>query len=124
MPRMKNIVLLLVVFSSMAAGVVWPAVTRPLGAYLSWTLMGLLFLAFLKVFPPAIWDTLRRYPVKLTLLILAKLIMLPCSLYLAPGNNLSRPTPWVCSCWPGPPAGYRPPLWWVWRGPTSPWRWL
>ncbi len=80
---MKNIVLLLVVFSSMVAGVVWPAETRFLGAYLSWLLMGLLFLAFLKVFPPAIWETLRRAPLKLALLILAKLIMLPCILYLA-----------------------------------------
>ncbi len=81
--RIKDIVLLLVVFSSMAAGVAWPAETRFLGAYLSWMLMGLLFLTFLKVFPPAIWETLRRYPVKLAMLILAKLILLPCIIYLA-----------------------------------------
>ncbi|MBI4795177.1 MAG: hypothetical protein HY790_04945 [Deltaproteobacteria bacterium] len=43
--------------------------------------MGLLFLAFLKVFPSAIWDTLRQYPVKLALLILTKLIMLPLIIY-------------------------------------------
>jgi bile acid:Na+ symporter, BASS family len=83
MLRIKDIVLLLVVFSSMVAGVAWPAETRFLGAYLSWMLMGLLFLAFLKVFPPTIWETLRRYPLKLAMLILAKLIVLPCIIYLA-----------------------------------------
>ena len=81
--RIKDIVLLLVVFSSMVAGVAWPAETRFLGAYLSWMLMGLLFLAFLKVFPPTIWKTLRRYPLKLAMLVLAKLIVLPCIIYLA-----------------------------------------
>jgi bile acid:Na+ symporter, BASS family len=81
--RTKDIVLLLVLFGSMAAGVAWPAETRFLGAYLSWILMGLLFLAFLKVVPSSIWETLRRYPVKLAILILAKLIVLPCLIYLA-----------------------------------------
>ena len=81
--RTRDIVLLLVVFSSMAAGVAWPAWTSFLGAYLSWLLMGLLFLAFLKVSPPAIWKTLRRYPIKLAILILAKLIIMPCIIYLA-----------------------------------------
>ena len=44
--------------------------------------MGLLFLAFLKVDPPTIWETLWRYPVKLTLLVLTKLVILPCIVYL------------------------------------------
>jgi bile acid:Na+ symporter, BASS family len=83
MLRINDIVLLLVVFSSMAAGVAWPAETRFLGGYLSWMLMGLLFLAFLKVVPATIWETLRRYPLKLAMLILAKLILLPCIIYLA-----------------------------------------
>jgi BASS family bile acid:Na+ symporter len=81
--RIKDIVMLLIVFSSMAAGVAWPSETRFLGAYLSWFLMGLLFLAFLKVFPPAIWETLRRYPIKLVILTLAKLLVVPCIIYLA-----------------------------------------
>jgi predicted Na+-dependent transporter len=82
MIRIKDIILLAMVFGSMAAGVAWPRVTSPLGPYLSWTLMGLLFLAFLKVYPPAVWLTLRRYPVKLTLLVLIKLTILPCIVYL------------------------------------------
>jgi BASS family bile acid:Na+ symporter len=82
MIRTKDIILLAVVFSSMAAGVVWPEVTSPLGAFLPAALMGLLFLAFLKVYPPAVWHTLRRYPIKLTLLILTKLIVLPVTAYL------------------------------------------
>lgn len=80
--RIKDIILLAVVFGSMAAGVAWPEFSSPLGPFLSWTLMGLLFLAFLKVYPPAIWHTLRRYPVKMTLLVLIKLIILPFAVYL------------------------------------------
>jgi BASS family bile acid:Na+ symporter len=82
MIRIKDIILLAVVFSSMAAGVAWPEFSSPLGPFLSWTLMGLLFLAFLKVYPLAIWHTLRRYPVKMTLLVLTKLIILPFIVYL------------------------------------------
>ena len=81
MLRIKDIVLLLVVFGSMAAGVLWPNETRKLGPFLSWFLMGMLFLAFLKVFPSEIWGTLQRYSVKLPLLILAKLIVLPLIIY-------------------------------------------
>jgi BASS family bile acid:Na+ symporter len=82
MIRIKDTILLAVVFSSMAAGVAWPEVSSPLGAFLPSTLMGLLFLAFLKVYPPAVWRTLRRYPVKMALLMLTKLIVLPVTVYL------------------------------------------
>ena len=82
MLRIKDIVLLIVVFGSMAAGVLWPQETRTLGSFLSWFLMGMLFLAFLKIFPAEIWDTLHRYSVKLPLLILTKLIVLPLAIYL------------------------------------------
>lgn len=82
MIRIKDIILLAVVFGSMAAGVAWPEVSSPLAVFLPSTLMGLLFLAFLKVYPPAIWHTLRRYPIKMTLLILTKLFLLPVAVYL------------------------------------------
>jgi hypothetical protein len=88
--RTQDIVLLPAVFSSMTAGVAWPAETRFLDDYLGWILMGLLFLAFLKVLPPAIWETLRRYPIKLGMLILAKLIALPCLVYLPVVQSRSR----------------------------------
>jgi BASS family bile acid:Na+ symporter len=42
----------------------------------------MLFLAFLKVIPGEIWDTLRRRAVKLGLLILAKLVVLPVIVFL------------------------------------------
>jgi bile acid:Na+ symporter, BASS family len=79
--RTQDIILLVVVFSSMAIGVACPNESRLLGPFLSWTLMGLLFLAFLKVSPRAIYDTLRRTPIKLALLMLTKLILLPCIIY-------------------------------------------
>ena len=72
---------MIVVFGSMAAGVLWPNETRKLGPFLSLFLMGMLFLAFLKVFPSEIWDTLQRYSIKLPLLILAKLIVIPLIIY-------------------------------------------
>jgi bile acid:Na+ symporter, BASS family len=78
----RDIIFLIVVFSTMVAGVAWPDAARPLGAYLSWALMGLLFLAFLKVYPSAIWHTLRRYPLKMSMLVLTKLIVLPLIVYL------------------------------------------
>lgn len=79
--RIKDLVLLIVVFGSIAAGALWPQETRKLGPFLSWFLMGMLFLAFLKVFPAEIWDTLQRYPLKLPLLILTKLIIIPLIIY-------------------------------------------
>src|SRR5208337_795134 len=122
MYRIKDIVLLLVVFSSMAAGVAWPAETRFLGAYLSWMLMGLLFLAFLKVFPPTIWETLRRYPIKLAMLILAKLIVLPCIIYLAVAKLIPAYALGVLLL-PGSPRVCRPPFLPVWSGPAFRWYW-
>ena len=80
---------MLVVFGSMAAGVLWPDETRKLGPFLSWFLMGMLFLAFLKVFPSAIWDTLQRYSVKLPLLILTKLLVMPLIIYPLASRLLS-----------------------------------
>ena len=58
-----------------------PHETHQLGPFLPWFLMAMLFLAFLKVLPSAIWHTLQRYSVKLPLLILAKLIMIPLIIY-------------------------------------------
>ena len=81
MLRIKDIVLLIVVFGSMAVGALWPNETRKLGPLLPWFLMGMLFLAFLKVLPSEIWDTLHRYSVKLPLLVLTKLIVIPLVIY-------------------------------------------
>ena len=79
--RTKDLVLLIVVFSSMAAGVFWPQETRLLSPFLSWYLMGMLLLAFLRVFPAEIWHTLKRYSVKLPLLVLTKLTVMPLLIY-------------------------------------------
>jgi BASS family bile acid:Na+ symporter len=79
--RTKDLVLLIVVFGSMAAGVLWPDETRLLGPFLSWFLMGMLLLAFLQVFPVHIWHTLKRHSVKLPLLVLAKLAVIPLLIY-------------------------------------------
>ncbi len=84
---------MLVVFGSMAAGMLWAPETRRLSPFLSWFLMGMLFLAFLKVSLAAIWEALRRYAVRLPLLILAKLILLPLLIYCLAGQLLPAYAP-------------------------------
>lgn len=75
--RTKDIVLLLVVFSSMGSGLSWPQETGRLAPFLNWLLMLMLFLAFLKIFPQAIWGTVRQHPYYLIILLIIKLIILP-----------------------------------------------
>jgi bile acid:Na+ symporter, BASS family len=75
--RTKDLVLLLVVFSSMGTGLIWPQEAGRLAPFLNWFLMLMLYLAFLKIFPQAIWSTVRQYPYYLIILLLIKLIILP-----------------------------------------------
>jgi bile acid:Na+ symporter, BASS family len=77
MLRLKDLVLLAVVFGSMAAGVYWPDESSRLGPLLPAMLMAVLFQAFLKVFPGEIFGTVRRYALKLGGLVLAKLVVMP-----------------------------------------------
>jgi bile acid:Na+ symporter, BASS family len=77
MLRLRDLVLLAVVFGSMAAGVYWPDECRRLGPFLPALLMAVLFQAFLKVFPHEIFSTARRYAAKLGGLVLAKLVVMP-----------------------------------------------
>jgi bile acid:Na+ symporter, BASS family len=78
----KDIILLLVVFFSMAAGLVWPEPAGHLAPYLNWLLMVLLFLAFLKVRPQAIRGELQRHRQEFLLLAGLKLFLLPALIYL------------------------------------------
>ncbi len=77
----KDIILLLVVFFSMAAGLLWPEPAGRLSPYLNWLLMLLLYLAFLKVMPQAIHGELHRHPRELLLLLALKLFLLPVLIY-------------------------------------------
>jgi BASS family bile acid:Na+ symporter len=81
MLHLKDIILLLVVFFSMAAGLVWPEPSGRLSPYLNWLLMVLLYLAFLKVRPQAIRGELQRHPKEFCLLVALKLFLLPVLIY-------------------------------------------
>jgi BASS family bile acid:Na+ symporter len=81
MLHLKDIILLLVVFLSMAAGLVWPEPSGRLSPYLNWLLMVLLYLAFLKVRPQAIRGEVQRHPKEFLLLVALKLFLLPVLIY-------------------------------------------
>ena len=82
MLHLKDIILLLAVFSSMAAGLLWPESAGRLSPYLNFLLMVLLFLAFLKVNLNDIQRELQRHFREFLLLTALKLFLLPSFVYL------------------------------------------
>jgi predicted Na+-dependent transporter len=80
--HLKDLILLLVVFGSMAAGFFWSEPAGQLSPYLNLLLMVVLYLAFLKVRPQAIQGEFRRHPREFLLLSGLKLFLLPALVYL------------------------------------------
>ncbi len=78
----KDIFLLLIIFFSMAAGLLWPEPAGRLSPYLNVFLMIMLFLAFLKVSLQAVKGELRRHFKEFLLLTSLKLFLLPTLIYL------------------------------------------
>jgi BASS family bile acid:Na+ symporter len=79
--QLKDIILILVVFFSMAAGMLWPEPAGRLSPYLNWLLMILLYLAFLKVKLKAIQGELKRHAKEFLVLMALKLFILPIIVY-------------------------------------------
>lgn len=80
--RLNDFILLMVVFSSMAAGILAPepcAVFQPYPLYL---MMFLLFLSFLSIRVQAVLGTIRDIKTTILWLCAAKLVLLPLILYL------------------------------------------
>ncbi len=91
--RKNDLIMLIVVFGSMAAGLAWPELFLPLVGATSVSVMALLFLSFLKISPRDVWASLKRYPGRLSLLTVVKLAVLPILVYslahrLAPDYTL------------------------------------
>ena len=82
MSHFKDIILLLTVFCSMAAGLLWPESAGRLSPYLNVFLMIMLFLAFLKVSLQAVRGELHRHFKEFLLLTALKLFLLPILIYL------------------------------------------
>ncbi|HNS55039.1 MAG TPA: hypothetical protein PKH25_09715, partial [Syntrophales bacterium] len=75
--RPRDILLLAVVFSSMAAGICCPGVFAFLQPYPLACLMALFFMSFLSIRLEAVRDALRRAGLPLLALVFLKMVVLP-----------------------------------------------
>ena len=79
--RPRDIVLLAVVFASMAAGICCPALFAFLQPYTLACLMVLFFMSFLSIRLEEVWEALRRASLPILALVVLKLLVLPLVLY-------------------------------------------
>lgn len=79
--RPRDILLLAVVFSSMAAGICCPQVFAFLQPYPLACLMVLFFMSFLSIRLEAVWEALRRASLPLVSFVALKMFVLPLVLY-------------------------------------------
>jgi BASS family bile acid:Na+ symporter len=79
--RLKDFILLLVVFSSMFAGIFFPGFGKYFQPYPQYFLMLLFFLSFLSVQPGAIKTLLTDSPANLVLFVAFKILVLPLAVY-------------------------------------------
>jgi BASS family bile acid:Na+ symporter len=80
--RLKDLILLGVIFSSIMAGVLFPrfgAIFQPLPLY---AMMTILFLSFLSIEVAAIWDIIKRATLVIVCLLFIRMILLPVSVTL------------------------------------------
>ncbi len=79
--RPRDIILLAVVFSSMAAGICCPQVFAFLQPYPLLCLMILFFMSFLSIRLEAVWEALRQSSLSILSLVALKMFVLPVILY-------------------------------------------
>jgi len=79
--RPRDIILLAVVFSSMAAGICCPQVFTFLQPYPLLFLMILFFMSFLSIRLEEVWEALRRASLSILSLVVLKMVILPVILY-------------------------------------------
>lgn len=78
----KELVIFFIVFlAAAAAGIIWPAPSRYLNPIMAPAMMTILFLSFLKISPQMVWEAMKQYPGRLSLLVVIKLIILPVAVY-------------------------------------------
>ncbi len=81
MLRLNDLILLLVLFSSMAVGIVFPQWTGIFTPYPLYLMMFLMFLSFIPIRPKDILSTLRDSPGRIAILAALKLLLLPAGIY-------------------------------------------
>ncbi|MBF0509106.1 MAG: bile acid:sodium symporter [Deltaproteobacteria bacterium] len=79
--RTNDLILLLVVFSSMAVGILWPRFGLWFQALPVYMVMCLLFLSYLSITPEDLWDTLKISTKTIFYLTLLKMVALPVGIY-------------------------------------------
>jgi len=79
--RLNDLILLIVIFSSMLAGIFFPGFASFFRPYPVYLMMLLLFLSFLSISMGAIRDTLRHHAPTLIWLSFSKLILVPLAVY-------------------------------------------
>jgi BASS family bile acid:Na+ symporter len=79
--RPRDIILLAVVFSSMAAGICCPHLFAFLQPYPLLCLMILFFMSFLSIRLEAVWEALRQASLSILSLVVLKMVILPVILY-------------------------------------------
>jgi len=80
--QLNDLILLVVIFSSMLAGILFPGFASFFRPYPVYLMMLLLFLSFLSISMGAIRDTLRHHAPTLIWLSFSKLILVPLAVYL------------------------------------------
>lgn len=81
MLRLNDLILLIVLFSSMAAGIVFPSATEPFRPYPLYVMMFMMFLSFMTIRPEDILKTLKNSLGAVALMSLLKLAVLPAAVY-------------------------------------------
>jgi BASS family bile acid:Na+ symporter len=78
----RDFLLLAVSFGSLLTGVLAPAACAPLQPYPVVFMMLLLFLSFLSIRLPAIWETARQFPLRIAWFLLFRMIVFPAAVAL------------------------------------------
>ncbi|MQY76971.1 MAG: bile acid:sodium symporter [Spirochaeta sp.] len=81
MIRLNDVILLIVVFTSMFGGILFPRFGSLFSDYPQYCMMILLFLSFLSIELRDIWATLKRSTGKITCLTILKILILPVAIY-------------------------------------------
>lgn len=94
MIRKNDIILVASGLFGIIVGMARPPLTGGIAPYIAYMMMALLFLSFLRITTKQIWEALRNNPIRLLILLFAKLILMPVFAYyisvmLAPDYSIA-----------------------------------
>jgi BASS family bile acid:Na+ symporter len=80
--RTRDLVLLVVIYSSLVAGILFPKIGRPFQPFPLYCMMALLFLSFLSIKISQIWSTVRRSALLIGCFLFIRMILVPVGIAL------------------------------------------